>query len=99
MITANPFEVIDSRLNVIESLLSQIVHRPSGTDEVRKDIGGLEIAIEETGLSRSSIYRMVHLRTIPHFKNGGKLYFSRKELRTWITKNRRDTQAKGGRCA
>lgn len=92
MITANPFEVIDSRLNVIESLLSEIVSRPAGSDEMKKDIGGLEIAIEETGLGRSSIYRMVHKRTIPHFKNGGKLYFSRKELRTWITQNRRQTK-------
>ncbi len=54
MITANPFEVLDSRLNVIESLLSQIVNRPTENDEVKKDIGGLEVAIEETGLSRSS---------------------------------------------
>ncbi len=92
----NPFQVIDSRLSSIEDLLSQLTNRPAGDYELKKDIGGLEVAIEETGLSKHSIYRICHYKTLPHFKKGGRLYFSRKELQTWIkTDSRRGHREEG----
>jgi excisionase family DNA binding protein len=44
----------------------------------------LSEAVELTGLSRSTIYRMTSQREIPHLKRGGKLLFNRAELVAWL---------------
>ena len=48
--------------------------------EREDEIGGIELAIELTGLAKPTIYGLVSERKIPHSKRGKKLYFSRKEL-------------------
>lgn len=53
------------------------------------DIGGLDLAVEVTGLSRRTIYKLTHRRKIPHCKVGGRLYFRRTELVQWIAAGRR----------
>lgn len=84
----NPFEIIDARLSNIETLLLDIKHTPKEQIE-KKDTGGIEIAIDETGLTSHSIYRLVSERKIPHAKKGGRLYFSRKALQKWIEEGQR----------
>lgn len=39
---------------------------------------------EYMGYSIGSIYNMVHARKIPHFKNGTKLMFSKKDIDEWM---------------
>lgn len=56
-------------------------------------IGGIELAIEITGLAKPTIYGLVHQRKIPHSKQNKRLYFSRRELLEWISAGRRKTQA------
>lgn len=86
----NPFEIIEGRLNKIEDLLLVIKQNSSLEKEgPLKDMGGLEIAVQETGLSTHSIYRLVCERKLPHSKKGGRLYFSRKALRKWIHEGNR----------
>jgi predicted DNA-binding transcriptional regulator AlpA len=55
-------------------------------------IGGVLLALEVTGLERSTIYSRVSNRTIPHRKQGKKLYFSRMKLKAWIEAGRRKTR-------
>lgn len=89
----NPFEVLGERLNKIEDLLLSIKQKSQEQSPQSKDIGGVEIAVEETGLSTHSIYRLVCERKIPHSKKGGRLYFSRKALRQWINEGNRQPAA------
>ncbi len=65
-----------------------------GTSQINADeIGGIDLAIEITGLARPTIYGLVSSRKIPHSKPGKKLYFSRRELNEWIANGKRKTQA------
>ncbi len=81
---SNPFEALESRLNSIESLLLEIRTQKTISEPGIKDFGGVDLAVEETNLSKASIYQLVHRRAIPHSKKTGRLYFSRRELREWI---------------
>ena len=49
-----------------------------------KKIGGIELAVEVTGLAKQTIYSMTSKNTIPYFKRGGKLYFNREKLINWL---------------
>lgn len=57
------------------------------------EIGGIELAMEVTGLAKPTIYGLCSVRNIPHSKRGKMLYFSRKELTEWLTQGKRRTQA------
>jgi hypothetical protein len=93
--TANPFETIDSRLNAIEAVLSEIVHRlPSSETGYKNDLGDISVAIEETGLSKAHIYYLTCKERIPHIKKGGKLYFKRSDLRAWLQEGNKQIKAK-----
>lgn len=72
------------------------------------DITDIEGAMRLLKKSRATIYQMTHRGTIPHFKNGNKLLFSKKELTDFIRAGRVRTKdeiaagamdmiAKGGR--
>lgn len=52
-------------------------------------IGGIELAMEITRLSKSRIYALVQQRGIPHSKRSKKLYFNRTELLAWIEAGKR----------
>jgi excisionase family DNA binding protein len=56
------------------------------------EIGGIELAIELTGLAKPTVYSLVSERKIPHAKRGKKLYFSRRELIEWLTNGKRKTR-------
>ena len=47
-----------------------------------------------TGLKKSYIYKLVHLRQIPYYKNagGGKTYFRKQEIEEWMLHQRVSTQ-------
>jgi excisionase family DNA binding protein len=60
--------------------------------EREDEIGGIELALELTGLAKPTIYSLVSTRKIPHSKRGKKLYFSRKELLEWLTTGKRKTK-------
>lgn len=66
----------------------------AGLEEIEHEdeIGGIELAIELTGLAKPTIYGLVSERKIPHSKRGKKLYFSRRELLIWLTDGKRKTR-------
>lgn len=56
---------------------------------LHKDVLTLEEVAQYTGLSRSYLYKLVESRAIPHYKPNGKhLYFERKEVESWLRRNR-----------
>ncbi len=57
------------------------------------DLGGIDMAVEVTGLAKPTIYAAVQRREIPHMKKGKKLYFKRSELQAWIESGRKPTTA------
>jgi excisionase family DNA binding protein len=77
-----------------EELESYFAEKPAGNEKSSLDeIGGVDLAIQITGLAKPTIYSLVHGRSIPHSKRGKKLYFSRQELTDWLKQGKRKTQA------
>ncbi len=91
--TENPFTKIESRFDSLEQAFDELKKSILGNaiEPSARDIGGVEVATDETGLSSHSIYRLVSQRKIPHSKRLGRLYFSRKTLRQWIADGQRKT--------
>ncbi len=59
-------------------------------EESRRDaFGGIDLAMEITGLAKPTIYGLVSKRKIPHSKRGKKLYFSKQDLNQWINDGER----------
>ena len=88
----NPFELILNKLNAIEELLKQTIKDDKVSaamfNAVAPDVLNLNQASEYISLSKSAIYKKTSDRTIPHFKQGKKLYFKRSELNEWLTKQK-----------
>lgn len=55
-----------------------------------KDALTMDDAVVYTGLSKSYLYRLTHLKKIPYYKSvGGKqLYFAKRELNEWLLHHR-----------
>jgi excisionase family DNA binding protein len=85
ILTQNTIIEFACRLERIERQL-QLLSRNSGQEmkQSQPPIGGIKVAAEETGLSTSTIYKLVSDNAIPHSKRRGRLYFSRENLRTWM---------------
>ena len=49
-----------------------------------KKIGGIDLAVQITGLAKPTIYAMTSKNTIPFLKRGGKLYFKTEDLQRWL---------------
>ena len=73
---------IEERLTRIESLLT-----------MQKTVLNLEEVAELTGLSKSHIYKLCHLKKIPFYKpNGKQNFFSRSEVEKWLLRNPLNTK-------
>ena len=74
----------------LEKMIKQAVKEALSEKPIKEyvsntlDIGGIELACEVTGLTKSTIYKLKMDGKIPVKKQGKKLYFSRKELTNWI---------------
>jgi len=80
----NPFELLLDKLNTIEHLLRN-VQKEDKAAVTLPTIFSLDQAAEYVSLSKSAIYKKTSERSIPHFKQGKKLYFKRSELDNWLT--------------
>ena len=93
----NPFELILDRLNAIEDLLRTVIKNdPKGATVLTTslpNVFNLNQAAEYVSLSKSAMYKKTAERTIPHFKQGKKLYFKRSELDDWLTEQKITTHA------
>lgn len=80
--------------DISEAVRNELKSFFEGQEETKREdeIGGIELAIELTGLAKPTIYGLVSERKIPHSKRGKKLYFSRRELLEWLTTGKRKTR-------
>lgn len=77
-----------------EELENFFAEKSIGASQTDADaIGGIDLAIEITGLAKPTIYSLCSERKIPHSKQGKRLYFSRQELTDWLKQGKRKTQA------
>lgn len=54
-----------------------------------KEVLNLEDVSQYTGFSKQTLYNLVHKKEIPHYKpTGGKLFFVKAELLSFLKKNR-----------
>lgn len=89
----NPFEEVVTRLIRVESLLYELKSTvtPAPTENTQDKIGGIELAMQVTGLAKSTVYNLASESRIPHMKRGKKLYFSREELLSWLREGKQKT--------
>lgn len=102
------FERLPQAVAELSAKIDQLAARLSASAPEESDTVDIEAAQAILKKSRATIYQMTHRGTIPHFKNGNKLYFSKKELTDFIRAGRVRTKdeiaagamdmiAKGGR--
>jgi len=87
-------EKVSTILIKIERLEKILSHFPDVTEEHSdEELLTIEGASKFTSLARQTIYGLVSERKIPFIKreNSKRLYFSKKELREWILKGRKNT--------
>jgi excisionase family DNA binding protein len=80
-------EIVE-KVNNIERLL---LERPVSINTETSDLLTIKQAAEFITLSVPTIYGLVHRAEIPVNKRGKRLYFSKKELTTWIKAGRKKT--------
>jgi excisionase family DNA binding protein len=56
-----------------------------------KDILTVEDVSRKLGITKGGVYNLTHMRQIPYYKKGGRIYFDAKELDAWIRSDRRKT--------
>jgi excisionase family DNA binding protein len=89
----NPFEVIEARLNNIETLLLDLKHLPKQKGEQPEAVQFLTVheASVFLNLAVPTIYSMVSRSELPVMKRSKRLYFSKEELTAWIKSGRKKT--------
>ena len=88
------FEIptIDEIRAAVRDELKKIVSAYQFQPQIAADeIGGVDLAVKVTGKAKATIYSKCHDRTIPHWKQGKQLYFSRNELTEWLRSGKRKT--------
>jgi excisionase family DNA binding protein len=94
----NPFEVIEARLNNIETLLLDLKHAPKKqgepTAETERwfDLNELCTYIPDKP-SKPTVYGWVNAGSITVHKGGKKLRFLKSEIDSWLKQGRRKTLA------
>ena len=93
----NPFEVIEARLNNIETLLLDLKHTPKEQSEQPKtdlwfDLNEL-CTYHPDKPSKPTVYGWVNAGFIPVHKGGKKLRFLKSEIDNWLRQGRKKTLA------
>ena len=94
----NPFEVIEARLNNIETLLLDLKHAPKKHSappaETNRwfDLNELCIYLPDKP-TKPTVYGWVNSGTIPVHKGGKKLRFLKSEIDNWLRQGRKKTLA------
>jgi len=67
----------------------QIQSRIKDLNFVQKEVLSFNEACVYLNVSNSWLYKLTHLKKIPHYKPNGKMiYFKRDDLNAWLLKNR-----------
>ena len=91
----NPFEGINTRLSMIETLLLDIKHQPKegNSAEQTEQLLTVKEAADFLHLTVPTIYTKVSRGELPVMKRSKRLYFSSTELLEYIKEGRKKTNA------
>jgi excisionase family DNA binding protein len=81
----NPFEAIEKRLSAIEislSLLNENLTKEKTYGD--GDIIDIDEVAKMLHISKDTVYTKTHKKTIPHWKEGKRLLFSKKRILSYI---------------
>ena len=88
----NPFEILDLRLNNIESILLDIKHKPKKENESNDDNPlGIKDVAKLTGYTLPTLYGYCQRNEIPYHKKHNRLFFFKPEIIDWIKTGKQKT--------
>ena len=88
----NPFNLIDQRLERIESLVLELKSKGSQSPPSNTvDLLSIDEAVVLLNLAKPTVYNLVSSGKIPVMKKSKRLYFSRNELLNWLQSGRKKT--------
>jgi excisionase family DNA binding protein len=89
----NPFEVIEARLDSIETLLLDLNHKP--IERIQEVDKNELLTVQDTAkfltLSVATIYSLISKGEIPVMKRSKRCYFSKVDLINYLKQGRRKT--------
>ncbi len=81
----NTIELLQSLNSKVDFLTKQLTTIPvTQSKQTNAKYGGITLVQSITGYSKNYIYKLCHLKQIPHLKRGSKLFFNAEELEKWI---------------
>ena len=91
----NPFEVIEARLNNIETLLLDLKHTPKelGDQPETDELLTVQDTAKFLSLSVPTIYTLISKGELPVMKRSKRCYFSRVDLMNYLKQGRKKTLA------
>ncbi len=93
----NPFELIEVRLNNIETLLLDIKHQPKNQNEPTDPDRWFDLTelcnYHPDKPTKATVYGWVNVRSIPVHKGGKKLRFLKSEIDSWLMQGKKKTYA------
>jgi len=91
----NPFEVIEARLNSIETLLLDLKHTPQelGEQPETDELLTVQDTAKFLSLSVPTIYTLISRGELPVMKRSKRCYFSKVELINYLKQGRKKTFA------
>lgn len=78
--------------NLVTDALRKVLKEYIPAREIAKELGGIELAEEITGLKKPTIYSLTSLGKIPHMKVSSKLRFNRTDLMKWMADKNQDVK-------
>jgi excisionase family DNA binding protein len=91
----NPFEVIEARLNNIETLLLDLKHLPKeqGEQPETDELLTVQDTAKFLSLSVPTVYSLISKGELPVMKRSKRCYFSKVELINYLKQGRKKTLA------
>jgi excisionase family DNA binding protein len=91
----NPFEVIEARLNNIQTLLLDLKHNPKEQSQQAEtdELLTVQDAAKFLSLSVPTVYGLISKGELPVMKRSKRCYFSKVELIDYLKQGRRKTLA------
>ncbi len=78
-------ELLQSLTTKVDFLTKHLTTIPAPqSKQTTAKYSGIELPLTLTGYSKNYIYKLCHLKQIPHLKRGSKLFFNAEELEKWI---------------
>lgn len=92
----NPFEILETKINRLESLLQELLNRPlpqTSEPPNHKEIMNVKEAAAYLCLSPQTLYGYTCKRLIPFYKASRRVLFKKSELDEYILSHRYKTQS------